>query len=104
MATRRMSSLSLVRVALAAIVVILGFGLATAAGASTNPDYTAPPPVSVQSNSLPRPIRKITSAAAAPARQRMPITGADVTQLAIVGVVLIGGGATVLAIRRRTLA
>lgn len=86
------------------LVAVVGLSLGSAAGAVDNPQYTTPPPASVQSNSTPQPVRKLTSSAAAPARTRMPITGSDVTQLAIVGAVLVGGGATVLAVRRRSLA
>ena len=86
------------------LVSVVGLSLGSAAGAVDNPQYTTPPPVSVQPNSVPQPVRKITSSAAAPARTRMPITGSDVTQLAVIGVVLVGCGATAHAVRRRTLA
>ncbi len=86
------------------LIALAGLGIGSAAGAADNPDYTAPPPVSVAGNTTPQPLRKLTSSAAAPARTRMPITGADVTGLAVVGVALVGGGVAVLAIRRRTFA
>jgi LPXTG-motif cell wall-anchored protein len=70
-----------------------------------NPDYTAPPPTaSLPATTVVQRVQRITTAAAVPSRQRMPITGADVTQLAIIGVILLAGGSGLLVVRRRSIA
>lgn len=94
--------------ALAAVLVAVSLALGSAAGAQENPDYTAPAPSEAVTNSTPRQVRKISTAApAAPeaaGRQRLAITGSDFTQLLVVGSILLAGGAATLLIRRRNLA
>ena len=87
--------------ALAVASVALAFGTAAGAG-SDNPDYTAPPPTSVVRNSVPttvaRPPTKPTE------RNRLAITGSDMSQLVLVGGVLVAGGAGTMVLRRRSAA
>lgn len=93
------------QLALTALVAVIALSLAVPAGAVGNPDYTAPPPTGTVTT--PPPARQITSsstAAATPSRQRLPITGSDTAQLAIVGGLLVAGGAGLVTIRRRTAA
>ncbi len=90
--------------ALAAVLVAASLALGSAAGAQQNPDYTAPAPSEVVTNSTPQAVRKISTAAATPQRQRLAITGSDTTQLLVVGTILVAGGAATLLIRRRNLA
>lgn len=86
--------------ALAVASVALAFG--NAAGATGNPDYTAPPPTSVVHNSVPKTVRQ---APATPvARQQLAITGSDMNQFALIGGVLVAAGAGTLVLRRRTAA
>jgi LPXTG-motif cell wall-anchored protein len=94
------------QLSVALLVGCLALASASAAGAVDNPDYTAPPPTTVVSaTTTPRiaRVQRITTAAAVPSRQRMPITGADVTQLALVGGLLLLAGSSLLLIRRRSL-
>lgn len=70
------------------------------AGATENPDYTAPPPTSVVTT--PPPATKVkTAVAVAPVRTRLAITGTDSTGTVVVGVSLIALGAGTLVLRRR---
>lgn len=84
-----------------AIVFLLALAPAGYAAAQENPDYTAPAPqVSVTTP----PIQTFQSTPAGPATPTdtpLPVTGADVVQLLLVGGVLVGGGAGLLAVRRR---
>jgi LPXTG-motif cell wall-anchored protein len=86
-------------------VVVVGLlvtaGAAGAAGAQENPDYTAPAP---QVEVTVPPIQTFRSAPAAPATPSdtpLPVTGADVAQLLLLGGALVAGGAGILALRRR---
>jgi LPXTG-motif cell wall-anchored protein len=91
------------QLALTALVAVLALSLAAPAGAVGNPDYTAPPPTGAVST--PPPARQITSSqAAAPSRQRLPITGSDTVQLALIGGLLVAGGAGLVSVRRSTAA
>lgn len=98
-----MTSMSLRRnlqLALTALVAVVALSLAVPAGAVGNPDYTAPPPA--ETVTTPPPARQVTTAASAPSRQSLPITGSDAAQLALVGGLLVVGGAGLVAARRRT--
>ncbi len=86
--------------ALALVVASVALAFGSAAGAVDNPDYTVPPPSSVVSNETPRAIRQSVAATPA-ARERLAITGSDATQLAVVGGILVAGGAATLGLRRR---
>lgn len=86
------------QVFLALVVAVVTLGLAQPAGAVDNPDYTAPPPASVVESSTPAPVRQVQTAAVP---QRLAITGSDSVQLAVLGAVLVAGGAVVLVARRR---
>jgi LPXTG-motif cell wall-anchored protein len=73
------------------------------AGATENPDYTAPPPTSVVTT--PAPATKVkTAVAVTPVRTRLAITGSDATGTAVLGVSLVALGAVVLVLRRRRVA
>ncbi|CAN5805015.1 hypothetical protein BH10ACT1_BH10ACT1_33160 [soil metagenome] len=93
-----------VQLVVALAIASLAFASAGSAGAVDNPDYTAPPPTSVVSNSTPRPVRQVASVAATPSRQQLAITGSDVLQLVVVGAVLVAGGTATLVLRRRSAA
>ena len=94
MSLRRVLSMT-VAVVLAALV-----SLAAPASATENPDYTAPPPTTVVTT--PQPATKVkTAVAVTPLRTRLAITGSDATGTVVIGVVLIAGGAALLAVRRR---
>ncbi|HEX2575986.1 MAG TPA: LPXTG cell wall anchor domain-containing protein [Aquihabitans sp.] len=89
-----------VQFALALVVASVALAFGSAAGAVDNPDYTAPPPTSVVSNSTPPAVRESVAATPA-ARERLAITGSDATQMAVVGGLLVAGGAATLGLRRR---
>lgn len=79
-----------------------GAGAGTA-GATENPDYTAPPPTTVVST--PQPATKVkTAVAVRPVRTRLAITGSDQTGTVVVAVTMIGLGAGALVLRRRHVA
>ena len=86
--------------ALAFASVALAFG--SAAGATGNPDYTAPPPTTVVTNSVPKTVRQAHTTTVS--RQQLAITGSDMNQLALIGGVLVAGGAGTLVLRRRSAA
>lgn len=91
------------QLALTALVAVVALAVAVPAGAVANPDYTAPPPA--ETVTTPPPVRQVTSAssvAAAPSRQRLPITGSDTAQLAVLGGLLVAGGAGLVLVRRRS--
>ena len=90
--------------ALAVASVALAFGTAAGAGGAgpDNPDYTAPPPTSVVRNSVPTTVAQ--PATTPPARNRLAITGSDMSQLVLVGGVLVAGGAGTMVLRRRSAA
>jgi LPXTG-motif cell wall-anchored protein len=86
-----------------AIVVGALLWSATPAGATENPDYTAPPPTTVITT--PPPVAKVkTAVAVTPLRTRLAITGSDATGTVILGAGLVALGAGVLVVRRRTAA
>ncbi|MBX3284949.1 MAG: LPXTG cell wall anchor domain-containing protein [Actinobacteria bacterium] len=90
------------QVFLALVVAVVALGLAQPAGAVDNPDYTAPPPSTVVQSTTPAPVQQVQTAAAVP--DRLAITGSDSAQLAVIGAVLVAGGAVVLVARRRVTA
>ena len=92
-----------IQFALAVVVASMALAFGTAAGAVDNPDYTAPPPSSVVRHSTPPAIRQV-SKAVAPSRQRLAITGSDSAQFALIGGLLVAGGAGTLVLRRRSAA
>ena len=83
------------------LALVLGSLLwATSAGATENPDYTAPPPTTVITT--PPPVTKVkTAVAVTPVRTRLAITGTDATGTVVLGAGLITLGAGVLVLRRR---
>ena len=86
-----------------AIVVGALLWSAAPAGATENPDYTAPPPTTVITT--PPPAAKVkTAVAVTPLRTRLAITGSDATGTAVLGAGLVALGAGVLVVRRRTAA
>ena len=96
--------------ALVLLVAAFTITMGSMAGAVENPDYTAPPP-SVPVTVLPAKVDAIRArpAVAAPSNQRaanqqLAITGSETTQLVVVGLLLVAGGAGLLVARRRTAA
>lgn len=83
-----------------ALVVGSLLWVAPPAGATQNPDYTAPPPSTVVTTPPPATAVK-TAVAVTPVRTRLAITGNDATGTVILGVSLITVGAGVLVLRRR---
>ncbi|MCU1353570.1 MAG: hypothetical protein JWM05_2779 [Acidimicrobiales bacterium] len=83
----------------------LPVALAPAAGAQTNPDYTAVPPPTAPPTTRPAPAVTIRQAQAAPPvrSDRLAVTGSDVLQMALFGGALVVGGGLVLATRRRAI-
>lgn len=85
----------------AVVVFLLALAPAGAAMAQENPDYTAPAPqVSVTTPPI-QTFQNTPAAPATPTDTPLPVTGADVVQLLLVGGALVGGGAGLLAVRRR---
>lgn len=70
-----------------------------AAGAVENPDYTAPPPPEVIETDPPVAISRVAAPAAR--STQLPVTGADVTQVLLLGGGLIVIGGAMVAGRRR---
>ena len=94
MSLRRTLSLTL------ALVVGTLLWAAAPAGATENPDYTAPPPTSTVTT--PPPATKVkTAVAVTPVRTRLAITGSDATGTVVLGASLITVGAGILVLRRR---
>ena len=86
-----------------ALVVASLLWVATPAGATENPDYTAPPPSTVVTT--PPPATKVkTAVAVTPVRTRLAITGSDTTAMVVLGASLVTVGAGVLVLRRRKVA
>lgn len=71
------------------------------AHATTNPDYTAPPPTTVITTPTPTTQPVKTAVAVTPVRTRLAITGSDATGTAVIGASLVALGVGVLVIRRR---
>lgn len=98
----RMSIRRSLQVFFALVVAVVAFGLAQPAGAVENPDYTDSPPPSVVHTDIPEQARPaVSQAQAAALPDRLAITGSDSVQLAVLGAVLLAGGAVVLVARRR---
>lgn len=75
---------------------------ASPAGATDNPDYTAPPPTTVVTTPAPAAETKVkTAVAVAPLRTSLAITGSDATGTAVLGAGLVAAGAGILVLRRR---
>lgn len=87
-----------------ALVVASLMWAASPAGATENPDYTAPPPTTVVTTPQPTTTGVKTAVAVTPVRTRLAITGSDATGTVVVGVSLVALGAGVMVIRRRKLA
>jgi LPXTG-motif cell wall-anchored protein len=87
--------------ALTAALVIGGLLWSAApAGATENPDYTAPPPTTIVTTPPPTtPVK--TAVAVTPLRTRLAITGSDAAMTAALGAGLVAAGAGILVIRRR---
>jgi LPXTG-motif cell wall-anchored protein len=86
-----------------ALVVASLMWAASPAGATENPDYTAPPPTTVITT--PAPAAKVkTAVAVTPARTRLAITGSDATGTVVLGLGLVAVGAGLLVVRRRKVA
>lgn len=111
----RRSARTLVALASVLLVLTLGSSAALAHGAVDNPDYTKKPPVTPTTQYTNRPpvsqmpLTADRSSAPAtstppPERSGLPVTGADVAELGLIAVALIGAGGLVLAARRRTVA
>lgn len=96
-------SLSVLTALAVAILATLALGFSSPAGAADNPDYTAPAPTTVVVTPT-EPAQPQAVRAAAPTAQRLAITGSDSAQLAVVGGVLLLGGAAILVARKRVAA
>ncbi|MGN6693555.1 MAG: LPXTG cell wall anchor domain-containing protein [Aquihabitans sp.] len=83
-----------------ALVVGTLLWAASPAGATENPDYTAPPPPTTVTTPTPTTGVK-TAVAVTPVRTRLAITGSDTTGLAVIGASLVAVGTGVLVARRR---
>jgi len=93
------------RISQAAVVAILAVVLLAggrAVSAQENPDYTVPAPAVVVTAPPIEPIRSTPSAPAAPDQSPLPVTGSDIVQMLVIGAALIGGGAGLMALRRRS--
>jgi LPXTG-motif cell wall-anchored protein len=95
-----------VAIAIAALIGVLVFSMGSPAGAVDNPDYTSPPPTTVVTPpTTPRRVQRVqTAVTVRPLRSQLAITGSDVTQLAVIGGVLVAVGAAMLVLRRRAVA
>lgn len=98
--TMAMKRISQAAVAAILAVVILAGGRAVSA--QENPDYTVPAPAVVVTAPPIEPIRSTPSAPAAPDQSPLPVTGSDIVQMLVIGAALIGGGAGLMALRRRS--
>ncbi|MEZ5177694.1 MAG: LPXTG cell wall anchor domain-containing protein [Acidimicrobiales bacterium] len=88
------------QVFLALVVAVVALG--PSRPAPRQPDYTVSPPSTVVQSTTPAPVQQVQTAAAVP--DRLAITGSDSAQLAVIGAVLVAGGAVVLVARRRVTA
>jgi LPXTG-motif cell wall-anchored protein len=94
--------MSLRRILHLTVSLVIGVLVVSAvpAGATENPDYTAPPPTTVVTS--PAPTSEVqTAVKVTPVRTRLAITGSDATGMVAVGVSLITLGTGVLIVRRR---
>ncbi|MCU1371511.1 MAG: hypothetical protein JWO77_2705 [Ilumatobacteraceae bacterium] len=98
MSLRRTLSLTI------ALVVASLMWAAAPAGATENPDYTAPPPTTIITTPQPPAAGVKTAVAVTPVRTRLAITGSDATGTVVLGASLVTLGAGVLVIRRRKVA
>ena len=89
------------QVAVVAFVLVLA--TAGAASAQENPDYTAPAPAVEVTTPPIQAFRSTPAAPTTPSDAPLPVTGADVVQLLVIGGVLVAGGGGLLAVRRRAL-
>ena len=94
-------TLQLVLAVLAGALLWVAAGTSPA-GATDNPDYTAPPPTTVVST--PAPPSPAKTAVAKPLRTSLPITGSDATGTVVIASGLIALGACALVLRRRSAA
>jgi LPXTG-motif cell wall-anchored protein len=97
MTLRRMLSLAL------ALLVGSLLWAASPAGATENPDYTAPAPTTTVTSPTPTTGVK-TAVAVTPVRTRLAITGSDSTALALIGGSCVALGVGILVVRRRRIA
>jgi LPXTG-motif cell wall-anchored protein len=102
---RRMIALTV-----ATLAACLTLAFASPAGAVENPNYTVPPPSEPVGSTPQGEQYQVVNRTASPgrtsvaeSRQRLPITGSDVTGIAVIGGLLVAGGAVLLTIRRRSL-
>ena len=92
-------------IAIAALIGVLVFSMGSPAGAIDNPDYTSPPPTTVVTPPTPRSVQRVqTAVTVRPVRSQLAITGSDVSQLVVIGGVLVAVGAGMLVVRRRAAA
>lgn len=95
----------IVQFSVAVILLVATLAGGGVASAQENPDYTAPAPTVAVTSPPIQPLQPATPATpATPANTPLPVTGADVVQMLVIGGVLIGGGAGLLTIRRRSAA
>ncbi|WP_426573416.1 LPXTG cell wall anchor domain-containing protein [Aquihabitans sp. McL0605] len=98
-----MSTSRLLQLTAAVLVAGLLWAASGTAGATENPDYTAPPPTAVVTTPPPAPSVK-TAVKVAPLRTRLAITGSDASGTAALGAGLVIVGVGVLVVRRRSIA
>lgn len=107
MSSRGTSKLVVGIVSLLAVVMATVLSLAAPAGALDNPDYTVPPPSTVVTTpppSTPTTAPVQTAVRREVVRTRLAITGSSAGVVAAMGATLVGLGAVVLVLRRRSLA
>jgi len=106
-----------IQFATAAVVVSVALSFGAPAGAIDNPDYTSPAPAQVVNNATPQAQSRTAAAAdpaaadpasadpaskaAVPSSQSLPVTGSDVAQLALIGMILVAVGIAAMGLRRR---
>lgn len=105
-----------IQFATAAVVVFVALSIGAPAGAIDNPDYTSPAPAQVVNNATPQAQSRTAAAdpaaadpaaadpaskAAVPSSQSLPVTGSDVSQLALIGMILVAVGIAAMGLRRR---
>ena len=87
---------------LALVVASVLWASAGTAGATENPDYTAPPPTTVITTPPPVAQTKVkTAVSVRPLRTSLAITGSDESGTVVFGTTLVALGAGVLVLRRR---
>jgi len=104
-----------IQFATAAVVVSVALSVGAPAGAIDNPDYTSPAPAQVVNNATPQAQSRTAAAAdtaaadpaseaAVPSSRSLPVTGSDVAQLALIGMILVAVGIAAMGLRRRATA